>query len=317
MIKIQIDWKIYVFQISVALVILFASNCIWITYHREEINRQPLDLTPLPESLLVLGDSAQTNEHIFIYQNLPLKHIVQANGKFDISYESTEEQYKLYMDSIDCNDVQNLIFELNKTGFFNLSDEKSLYEYYMVKRTYLFGFLKNTSRELKLYLPNNPECHVDFMLENFTIRIDYYGNDNVCNKSSYSIELNVLRDGFEEIERFFKTKIHNINVIGNFPEDMVIPDIPPDRAIKPLYQPAPLIWPASLEFPQKGYIVFVKLLIGPEGKVIHSLILKSSGNLLLDRLTLEAVNRWVFIPPKYNGKPGYVWIGAPVRYRTQ
>lgn len=89
----------------------------------------------------------------------------------------------------------------------------------------------------------------------------------------------------------------------------------PDRqAVADFNTCAKPVWPKeSLRQEQTGTLTF-RFLIGVDGQVEDAIVTKSSGHILLDQATLEAVKKCKFRPGIKDGKSvsawmsmGYVW----------
>jgi protein TonB len=62
-------------------------------------------------------------------------------------------------------------------------------------------------------------------------------------------------------------------------------------------------------------IVRVRVLVGPDGKVIQALVVKTSGYDALDEAALEAVVDWRFEPARRDGEPVRSWASVPIQFR--
>jgi TonB family protein len=68
------------------------------------------------------------------------------------------------------------------------------------------------------------------------------------------------------------------------------------------------VWPIeSVKQQQTGTVTFI-FLIAVDGQVADAVIKKSSGHLLLDEATLEAVKKCKFRPGIKDGKPMAAWM---------
>lgn len=68
------------------------------------------------------------------------------------------------------------------------------------------------------------------------------------------------------------------------------------------------IWPNGALEDKKTGTVRLALLIGVDGKVIHSKILKSSGFSDLDDAARDGISKCSFVPGLMNGRPAEGWI---------
>jgi protein TonB len=61
--------------------------------------------------------------------------------------------------------------------------------------------------------------------------------------------------------------------------------------------------------------VRVRVLVGPDGKVIQALVVKTSGDDALDAAALEAVVDWRFEPAQLDGEPVRSWASVPIAFK--
>ena len=61
-------------------------------------------------------------------------------------------------------------------------------------------------------------------------------------------------------------------------------------------------------------VVVLKVEVLPNGKVGNIIVLRTSGYSMLDKSALHAVNKWLFIPAKRNGKNIKIWREIPIRF---
>jgi protein TonB len=86
----------------------------------------------------------------------------------------------------------------------------------------------------------------------------------------------------------------------------------PDQARKTCDKP---VWPAEALRARYTGITTVSFLIGTDGWVRDTKILKSSGHPVLDNAAESALRRCQFKPAVKNGEPVETWV--PVQYRWE
>lgn len=87
----------------------------------------------------------------------------------------------------------------------------------------------------------------------------------------------------------------------------------------------PDVWPEPIELVRPSYpsealekkkegITILKIFVNAEGKVDSVMVLKSSGNILLDESAKKAVLESKFRPAEINNKPIGMWIILPYQF---
>jgi protein TonB len=61
--------------------------------------------------------------------------------------------------------------------------------------------------------------------------------------------------------------------------------------------------------------VRVRVLVGPDGRVIQALVVKTSGEDMLDAAALKAVVDWIFEPAQLNGEAVRAWASVPIAFK--
>jgi protein TonB len=79
--------------------------------------------------------------------------------------------------------------------------------------------------------------------------------------------------------------------------------------------PAP-VYPQLAREAQIEGTVIVRVLVGKDGKVKETLLVRSAHD-LLDRAALAATRDYVFTPAVQNGRPVAVWVSIPFRFRLR
>lgn len=89
------------------------------------------------------------------------------------------------------------------------------------------------------------------------------------------------------------------------------------RASNPLgghtLNPAPPYPAASRHLRESGRVV-VRVLAGPDGRVLDTVLQRSSGFDRLDQVALETLRHWRFDPAAYRGQSETQWLFVPVRF---
>lgn len=91
------------------------------------------------------------------------------------------------------------------------------------------------------------------------------------------------------------------------------PVVPPDFRAAYLDNPAPRYPLESRRRKEQG-TVMVKVLVSPAGKVQELKLSKSSGFERLDKVALDAVRKWRFVPAKQGGRPVEAWVIVPIPF---
>ena len=95
--------------------------------------------------------------------------------------------------------------------------------------------------------------------------------------------------------------------------------IPPVRGASTDANPDYLRNPAPL-YPliarQNGWqgVVYIKVLVSPEGRAVQVIVERSSGHEILDNSVLETVRKWQFFPARIGGVPLLSWVSIPIRF---
>lgn len=319
------DWKIVLTATFFLLVIVFASNCAWVIRTREEIDRVPIDLTPLSESLLVLPDSVSNKyDPIINFQirwrmtyNKPtqpiLTYTVDADGKFNVFFEGCAGQKNVDLGYLDHSDIHDLIYALNDISFFNISEERLLYEHFDVERIYLFGILVKTKRRVIQNHPSEVTYHFNYKLKNFNHKGDYYGIRGVTDKQEHIREIQILKDGSGLTEKFFGDRAREFSEKSCFTYNALGYQIVPACSLDMELEFAKKISTYVTIREYKDYTVIIKILVAPDGQVVYGIIQEPSGNRYFDYRALYSIKRYKFTPPKYHGKSVYTWISIPLR----
>ena len=68
---------------------------------------------------------------------------------------------------------------------------------------------------------------------------------------------------------------------------------------------------------KRGYqgTVYLRVQIQPDGRVGRLAIDRSSGFEILDRVAMDSVKEWTFLPARKSGKPVDSWVVLPVKFK--
>lgn len=87
----------------------------------------------------------------------------------------------------------------------------------------------------------------------------------------------------------------------------------PSSSADYLQNPEPPYPPMSKRLGEQGKVV-VRVLIGVDGTAKDAQLRQSSGYERLDKVALETVRRWRYVPGKRNGVPEDMWFNVPINF---
>ena len=106
----------------------------------------------------------------------------------------------------------------------------------------------------------------------------------------------------------------NARAVGDAAEE--VPEIPID--VMPKLLSAPINYPEEARSRGEEGIVYVKALVGKDGKVTQAVLdPQKPASELLGKAAVEAVTRWSFEPARAKDKPVAVWIVVPVNFKLR
>jgi TonB family protein len=93
------------------------------------------------------------------------------------------------------------------------------------------------------------------------------------------------------------------------PDDFVLVDAQPlpIKEVPPKY-------PAEARNAKIEGTVWIKCLVGKDGKVTKPIVMKSDAS-VFDKAAIAAVLQWTFSPAWLKGKPIAVWVAIPFRFK--
>lgn len=323
MTNMRSDWQRTFNLVATALLL----NCAWVVRTREEIGRSLIDIIPLPDSLLTLPDSSVYEHDTMIsFQirwrytyDMPtqpiLTFVVRADGKFSVFYEGHGDEENIDLGYLKRSDIQPLVNTLNEIGFFHIGEKRFLYEHYDVEKTYFFGILAATNRQLTQNCPSDVTYHFNLGFKNFRHRCDYYGTEGITDDSARISELKILKNGCTLIKDLFEQKALDSSEKSyfetNIDDHQIVPVDSLDAKVEFAQKTSP--WVSISGRKDKDYTVVIKVLVAPDGQVVFGLIQEPSGYCYFDYRALFLIKRFKYTLPKYHGNSVYTWISLPLR----
>jgi protein TonB len=80
-----------------------------------------------------------------------------------------------------------------------------------------------------------------------------------------------------------------------------------------LNNPAPAYPPLARRLREQG-VVYVRILVSPDGLPDHIELKHSSGSARLDEAALRVVKKWRFVPAKRGGQSVAAWVVVPIAF---
>ncbi|WKL58668.1 energy transducer TonB [Asticcacaulis sp. ZE23SCel15] len=80
--------------------------------------------------------------------------------------------------------------------------------------------------------------------------------------------------------------------------------------------PAPPYPPKSVQMREQG-VVWLRLMVRPDGGVGEVQVKTSSGSMRLDGAARQAVKTWKFTPARRNGQAVELWVNVPIRFNLK
>jgi hypothetical protein len=317
------DWK-KILNLVAAVLLL---NCAWVVRTREEIDRPSIDISPMTDSLLVMPDSSVCKHDTMISFQIRWRYTydkptqpiltfaVRTDGAFSVLYEGHRGEENIDLGFLKRSDIQPLVHTLNEIGFFHLGGKRFLYEHFDVEKTYIFGILAKTNRQLTQNCPSDVTYHFDFAFKNFRHKGDYCGMEGITDDSSLIHELEILKNGCAFIDDFFEREALDFSEKSyseaNIGDYQIIPAESLDANLEFAQKTSP--WVSISGRKDKDYAVVIKVLVAPDGQVVFGLIQEPSGYCYFDYRALFLIKSYKYTPPKYHGSPVYTWISLPLR----
>lgn len=176
----------------------------------------------------------------------------------------------------------------------------------------IIAFLTIKQFSIKPYLPKESK---ETILEQVPEEIIKVEEPPPPPKPILPVEVSVEEGQEEEIE---------IAPTTTFTETRELPVLPEMRVYEQyeVEEPPVLIKKVDPVYPEIARqlkiegMVYVRIIVGPDGKVKHAEIVKSVHE-ILNEPVLEAVRQWIFKPGKQMGQPVSVRIIQPYRFRLE
>ncbi|MGH8681912.1 MAG: energy transducer TonB, partial [Burkholderiales bacterium] len=92
-----------------------------------------------------------------------------------------------------------------------------------------------------------------------------------------------------------------------------LPITPPSFLADYLHNPAPAYPPVARRNGEQGK-VFLRVLVGADGRPEQVELRTSSGSARLDTTALETVRRWRFVPARQADRPIAAWVIVPISF---
>lgn len=113
-----------------------------------------------------------------------------------------------------------------------------------------------------------------------------------------------------------------LEAIGQDTSKPVIEFVPPDTTFVPIdREPVPVKkvqpeYPAEAQQEKIEGTVWVKCLVGTDGKVKEADVLRSDAA-ILTQPAIDAILQWQFSPAESGGKPVETWVSIPFRFKLK
>ncbi len=155
------------------------------------------------------------------------------------------------------------------------------------------------------------------MIEHISAEIEKYEEPPPMERPRVAIE---AADDITEqtVETIAETDFHEpiIKTVPTGPEIEIVPYYKVEVKPTPVSMPQPVYPSIPRQAGIEGTTV-VKMLVDIDGKVIDVVILKSSGNQMLDQEAVKAAGQSTFTPAKQRDKFVRVWVARPVIFKLK
>ena len=202
-----------------------------------------------------------------------------------------------------------------------MKDHKKSYGVYL--RTGFFVSLVIFSLGFLLIPYQEPEPftlkrEVVTMIEHISQQIDKYEEPPPIERPKVAIEAENDIAEQQAVETIAQTDFNEqiIKTVPTGPEIEVVPYYKVEVKPQPISMPKPVYPSLPLNAGIEGTTV-VKMLVDIDGSVIDVVILKSSGNAMLDEEAIKAASRSTFTPAKQRDKFVRVWVARPITFKIR
>jgi protein TonB len=176
----------------------------------------------------------------------------------------------------------------------------------------IVAFLTIKQFALKAYLPKNVE---ETILENIEEQVDVLKEPPPPPKPVLPVEITVSEGEEEEVEIAPTTEFNEVQETPVLPEMKVYESYEVEEVPQPVKKVPPVYPEIARQLKLEG-LVYVRLIVGPDGRVKHAEILKSAHE-VFNQPVLEAVRKWIFKPGKQLGQPVTVRVVVPYRFKLE
>jgi hypothetical protein len=181
-------WKKIAPELFTAIVLLTVTQCS--PYRKrsaEEIRELPTNITPLPESLLVLPINGSENGHTIIGftvypEQVIMQYSIDTEGELSVclAFGLQWLPHPIALGKTDLEGIQTLVYELNNIGYFSITDDLIINKIYAKSSGILEPLIispEEAKKHRDLYvgsgIPPQYECH--FRLQGIDHKLTYPG----------------------------------------------------------------------------------------------------------------------------------------------
>lgn len=174
----------------------------------------------------------------------------------------------------------------------------------------IIAFLTIKQFALKAYLPKNVE---ETILENIEEQVEVLKEPPPPPKPVLPVEITVAEEGEEEeVEIAPTTEFNEVQETPVLPEMKVYESYEVEEPPEVIKKVDPIYPEIARQLKLEGW-VYVRVIVGPDGRVKHAEILKSAHE-VFNQPILEAVRKWRFKPGKQLGQPVTVRVVIPYHF---
>ena len=155
------------------------------------------------------------------------------------------------------------------------------------------------------------------MIEHISAEIEKYEEPPPMERPKVAIEAaDDITD--ETVQTIAETDFNEpiIKTVPTGPEIEIVPYYKVEEKPQPVSMPKPVYPSIPKQAGIEGTTV-VKMLVDIDGSVIEVVILKSSGNQMLDQEAVKAASQSTFTPAKQRDKFVRVWVARPVIFKLK
>lgn len=177
----------------------------------------------------------------------------------------------------------------------------------------IIAFLTVKQFALKGYLPTGAK---ETILENIEEQVDVLKEPPPPPKPILPVEITVSEEGEEEEREISPTTVFNeIQETPVLPETKVYESYEVEETPEVVQKVDPIYPEIARQLKLEGW-VYVRVIVGPDGRVRYAEIVKSAHE-VFNQPVLEAVRKWIFKPGKQLGQPVTVRVIIPYLFRLE